>query len=289
MSMIDLFDHPPLHEPVLLVAMPGWIDAGGAAASAVDAILGRSDAELVATFDTDVLLDYRARRPIMTLVDGEVTDLAWPSIELRALVDEAGRHVLVLSGAEPDHAWGAFTSAVVDTALDLGVRMVVGLGAYPAPVPHTRTPALAMTSPSESLLASFPGYVKGTLEVPAGIQTAIEVAADDSGIPALGLWAQVPHYISGLPYPAGSIALIEGLQRVAGIHLPIGDLGQEAATTRAQVDDLVSKNDQHASMVTQLEELHDAAGAEDELGPLPTGDELAAELQAFLRDQRGDA
>ena len=95
MSMIDLFDHPPLHEPVLLLAMPGWIDAGGAAASAVEAILSGSDAELVATFDTDVLLDYRARRPIMTLVDGEVTDLAWPSIELRALVDEAGRHVLV--------------------------------------------------------------------------------------------------------------------------------------------------------------------------------------------------
>jgi predicted ATP-grasp superfamily ATP-dependent carboligase len=284
-SMLELFDHPPLHEPVLIVSMAGWIDAGNAASSAVQAILDSSDSELIGQFDTDVLLDYRSRRPIVDLYEGWVRDLSWPSIELLALVDEAGRHVLVLSGAEPDHAWGGFTSTVVDTAMDLGVGMVVSLGAYPAPVPHTRAPALSMTSPSEDLLDSFPGFVRGTIEVPAGVQTAIEVAAYESGIPSLGLWAQIPHYISGLPYPAGAVQLIEGLQRVAGLSLPVGDLPTQAANTRSQIDELVSKNDQHQAMVAQLEELADSTDLATGLGPLPTGDELAAEFQAFLRRQ----
>jgi len=287
--MLELFDHPPLHEPVLIVAMAGWIDAGNAAAAATQAILDGSDAEVVGQFDTDVLLDYRSRRPIVDLYEGHVRDLSWPSIELLAMVDIEGRHVLVLTGAEPDHAWGAFTSTVVDTAMDMGVRMVVSLGAYPAPVPHTRTPALSMTSPSQDLLDSFPGFVRGTIEVPAGVQTAIEAAAYESGIPALGLWAQIPHYISGLPYPSGSLQLIEGLQRVAGVSLPVGELPTLASTTRTQIDELVSKNDQHQAMVAQLEELTDSTELATELGPLPTGDELAAELQAFLRRQADDS
>ncbi len=286
--MLDLFDHPPLHEPVLIVSMSGWIDAGGAAASATQVLLDHSDTEVIAQFDTDQLLDHRARRPIVDLQEGHVSSLSWPSIEMHALVDQEGRHVLLLTGAEPDHAWGAFTSTVVDTALDMGVRMVVSLGAYPAPVPHTRTPAMSMTSPSRDLLDSFPGFVRGTIEVPAGVQTAIEVAAYESGVPALGLWAQIPHYISGLPYPAGAVQLIEGLQRVAGLSLPTGELTTLAAATRTQIDELVESNDQHQAMVAQLEELADSTDLATDLGPLPTGDELAAEFQAFLRRQSDD-
>ncbi len=283
-DIVDLFDHPPVHDPVLVLGLPGWIDAGNAAGQAMAAILDSGESELVASYDTDVLLDYRARRPLMNLVEGRIDSLNWPAVELRALVDAAGLHVLVLHGAEPDHAWGAFTASVVDLAADLGARMVVGLGAYPAPVPHTRGTNLALTSPSEELLDSFPGFVRGTVEVPAGVQTAIEVAASEAGIPSLGLWAQVPHYISGLNYPAAAISLIDGLSRVAGIALGTGSLEGDAASTRRQIDELVAANGQHGSMIRQLEELWDSS-EESALGPLPTGDELAAELQAFLRDQ----
>lgn len=288
--MVDLIehtDHPALHEPLLVVALDGWIDAGLAAAGAINAILAAHDNELVASFDTDLLLDHRARRPLMSIRDGVSERLVWPAIELRALTDDEGRHVLLLGGSEPDHLWGSFTEAVVRAALDLDVRMVVGLGAYPSPVPHTRDVRLSMTSPSPEVLGAFGGYTLGSVEVPAGIQAAIEVATGAAGIPSLALWAQVPHYISGMAFPAGSRALVEHLNRVGGVSLDPGDLDEAAEANIAQLNELVAENEQHQQMLRQLEQLYDDSGPEL-YGPLPTGDELAAELQAFLRDHRPD-
>ncbi|HKY15702.1 MAG TPA: PAC2 family protein [Microthrixaceae bacterium] len=283
-NLVTLSLHPPLHEPVLVVVLEGWIDAGAAASTAMQTILDGHHSELVATFDSDELLDHRARRPMMSLVEGEVTSLAWPSIELRAITDDRGRHVLVLVGAEPDHAWRRFTDAVVELALDLGVTSVVGLGAYPAAVPHTRDTNLALTSPSAVALEAFSGFVRGTVDVPGGIQASIEYSASTAGLTALGLWAQVPHYISGMPYAPAAIALIEGLGRITGLELQQGELVSEAATGRDHLDQLISGNPQHQAMITQLEEIYDATDLGGGFGPLPTGDELAAELQAFLRE-----
>ena len=145
---------------------------------------------------------------------------------------------------------------------------------------------MSMTSPSPDLLNSFNGYTLGTVDVPAGIQAAVEVAAGAAGIPTVALWAQVPHYISGMPYPAGSRALIEHLNRVSGTTLRPGTLDDESATNLEHLNALVADNEQHQQMIRQLEELYDESGAE-QFGQLPTGDELAAELQAFLRDQGG--
>ena len=284
-DLVELHDHPPLSSPVLIMAMEGWIDAGMAAAGAMGAIIDGIDTELVAEFDTDELLDHRARRPMMSLVEGHVEELSWPAIEMRGGVDDAGNHVLLLVGAEPDHAWGRFCSAVTDLALDLDVRMVIGLGAYPAPVPHTRETHLALTSPSADLLDAHTGFFRGTIDVPAGIQAAVEMSAHDLGIPSMGLWAQVPHYISGMGYPAGSLALVEGLARVAGLSFPTATLAIEAANTRHRLDELVAGNDQHEAMLRQLEEAVDSQPQPDPLGPLPTADELADEFEKFLREQ----
>jgi hypothetical protein len=284
-DLIRYHDHPPLHEPVLLLGLEGWIDAGAAAAGAMRSILTTSTSEPVATFDADQLLDHRARRPTVTLDEGVVTELVWPTTELRALTDATGRHVLALVGAEPDHAWRRFVEAVRQAALGYGVTSVVGLGAYPAPVPHTRDAQLALTSPSGDLLDSFTGYVRGSVVVPAGVQTAVEVALHESNIPAIGLWAQVPHYISGVPYQGASLALVRGLEQVAGLTFDTELLAEEAASSREQLDELVAANDQHQAMVAQLEQLYDSQDLGG-LGPLPTADELAEEFQAFLRDQR---
>jgi predicted ATP-grasp superfamily ATP-dependent carboligase len=287
-DLVELFDHPPLHEPALLLALEGWIDAGAAAAGAIRSILATQSSEPIAAFDPDQLLDHRARRPMVTLEEGVVTDMAWPTTELRAFTDAAGRHVVALVGAEPDHSWRRFVDAVHATAMGLGVRTVVGLGAYPAPVPHTRDAHLALTSPSADLLDSFTGFVRGSVIVPAGVQTAVEVSLHEAGVPAIGLWAQVPHYISGIPYPAASLALVRGLEQVAGLVFETSQLAAESLDGRRQLDELVEANDQHRAMVGQLEELYDSqnVGGLGGLGPLPTADELAEEFQAFLRDQR---
>ena len=287
MTLYEFVERPDLDSPVMIVALDGWIDAGLGAANARAALLASVEPVTVATFDSDQLLDHRARRPTMHLVDGVVTGLTWPSVELQAASDVDGRDLLLLVGSEPDHAWRAFTRAVVDLALELGARMVVGLGAYPAPVPHTRPTKLAVTAGDARLVGT--DMVRATLDVPAGVQAAIERRATEVGLPAIGLWAQVPHYVAAMPYPAASVALLDGLTSVADVRFESRALRQEVDSTRQRIDALIAENDEHVRMVQQLETAADAesttAGTGLAAGPLPSGDELAAELERFLRDQ----
>ncbi len=272
---------PGLIDPPLLLGLDGWIDAGMGGSAAMTTILDEHDTSVVATFDTDNLLDHRARRPTMILSDGIITDLDWPRIELRAGHDTEGNGMLLLVGAEPDHLWHSFTDAVVDLALELGTRTVVGLGAYPAPVPHTRPVQLSCTASSEELAARV-GFLRGSLQVPAGVQAAIEQHAHTLGIPSVGAWAQVPHYAAAMAYPAASLALIEAVEDLTGLSLEVGDLAKEAVNTAKRIDELVQGNEEHAAMVHALELQVDATPSPEDL---PSGDELAAELEKFLRDQ----
>jgi hypothetical protein len=292
-ALYELHDQPSLDAPVMIMVLEGWIDAGYAAGTAIQAILNGCDTYPVATFDADQLLDHRARRPIMHLVDGVNTGLSWPGTELRAGIDEAGNDFLLLLGAEPDHAWKSFTDAALGLAQDFGTRMVVGLGAYPAAVPHSRPVTLSITA-STPELAAVSGLLRGTLDVPAGVQAAVELQCGELGIPAVGLWAQVPHYVSGepTPYPAAALALLRQLERTAGITVPTGSLEADAERTRNRIDAALSTNADHVAMLHALEERHDAEI--DEAGPnvpddLPSADELAAEVERFLRDQGPDA
>jgi proteasome assembly chaperone (PAC2) family protein len=288
MTLFELVERPDLESPVLILALDGWIDAGLGAANARAALLSALDPTTVAIFDSDQLLDHRARRPTMHLLEGVVTGLTWPTVELQAASDADGNDLLLLVGSEPDHAWRAFTRGVVDLAMEFGARLVVGLGAYPAPVPHTRPTKLAVTAGDPLLIAHE--MVRASIDVPAGVQAAIERRATDVGLPAIGLWAQVPHYVAAMPYPAASMALLEGLAAVAGIRIDSPTLRQEMNGTRERIDSLIGQNDEHLRMVQQLEaavdsELAPETGTGLGAGPLPSGDELAAELERFLRDQ----
>jgi hypothetical protein len=301
-DLYEFHERPDLDSPVLLVALEGWIDAGLSAQRALECIRSQLDPVTVATFDTDRLLDHRARRPAMRLVDGVHGGLTWPSIELLAATDHSDNEFLLLIGSEPDHVWRAFSSAVVDLALEFGTRLVVGLGAYPAPAPHTRPTQLASTA-TNAELADRVGHVDGDITVPAGVQAAIEDRCSQVGLPAVGLWAQVPHYAAAMPYPGGALALVEGLVNVSELDLGTLDLADEAAASKRRLDQLVANSDEHQELVRQLEAQVDAAAASDqqandgaEFGPidegttgeLPSADELAAEVERFLRDQSDD-
>ena len=283
-DLYDVIESPELVTPTLILGLDGWIDAGFATANALGTILEDLDTITVAVFDTDALLDHRSRRPTMHMVDGINTGLTWPSIELRAGVDRVGNEVLFLVGVEPDHRWRAFSAAVVDLAHEFGVTTVYGLGAYPAPVPHTRPTRLVATATTSDLVARI-GSVAGRIDVPAGIHAAIERCCAEEGLPATGIWAQVPHYAAGMPYPDGAVALIEGLRNTAGLQFPLGSLVDDARATRTRLDELVSNSDDHIAMVRQLETQVDAIIDTTPSAPLPTGDDLAAELEQFLREQ----
>jgi predicted ATP-grasp superfamily ATP-dependent carboligase len=295
-GLYELRARPELDRPVLVMAPEGWIDAGLGGAGAVGALLAAMETELVARFDTDRLLDHRARRPLSHIVDGVYTDLVWPKIDLLAGHDADGRAVLVLAGPEPDHEWGAFAGAVAGLAEEFGVRLLVGLGAFPAGVPHTRTTRLAATASTAELAAQV-GVVSGTVQVPAGVLAAIERRLSPNGVPSVAIWARVPHYAAAMPYPPASVQLLEGLAAVAGIRVEVPELVEAAQATREHLDELTANSVQHMALVRQLEaqvDSEDAAGgvpgegqAEATAagwGQLPTGDELAAEVERFLRD-----
>jgi hypothetical protein len=277
----QLHQQPVLDSPVMLVALEGWIDAGFAAVNAMATVLAGLDTEPVASFDADELLDHRARRPVLHLVDGVNTSLSWPGIELRSAKCGMGRDLLLLVGAEPDHSWRAFTAAVIDLAQRFATRMIVGFGAYPAAVPHTRPTVMSVTASDEELAGRWP-FLRGTLDVPAGVQAAIERSAGDAGLPAIGLWAQVPHYTSAMAYPAASRAILQAAETVAGIELPDGTLDEEAEEARSRLDQIIAGNEEHARMVAALEQEADSTSGST---AIPSGDELAAELERFLREQ----
>jgi proteasome assembly chaperone (PAC2) family protein len=283
-DLYDLLQRPSLDEPLMIVTLEGWVDAGLGAAAALAALLGTVPTEVVANFDVDSLLDHRARRPVVRIVDGVNSGLMWPEIQMRSGRTEGGRDILFLVGPEPDHQWRAFCTAVTELAGAFGVELVVGLGAFPAPVPHTRPTRLVATATSTEL-AHRVGFIPGTIDVPAGVQAALERRFADLGVPAVGLWARVPHYAAAMPFPEASVVLLEGLEALTGVRADATELRAAAQSTRKRLDELVANSEEHATLVRQLEAAVDAETDRPLGSALPSGDELAAELERFLREE----
>ena len=291
-------DLPRLDKPVLVVMLQGWIDAAGAANEAINAIEAQINPLPIATFDADVFIDFRARRPTMEIRDGRNSNIEWPSIDLYAGHDRNGRDVLILTGFEPDSAWHRFASAVRELCVRLEVSMMVGLGAYPFPTPHTRPSNLSCTTPSADLLNKH-AFVRTSVDVPAGMAAVLEQVLHDAGIPSISIWAQVPQYIPAMTYPAAAVALLDGLKDTAGLLFDRGSLQQEAVIQTERLDRLVAKNSEHQEMVQKLEQAYDAMlphdanatrhdGEQLSEKDIPTPEELTAELEAFLRDANPD-
>lgn len=296
---------PTLHEPTLLVMLTGWIDASGAAAGAMESCVAQLSPNVLVTFDSDTFIDYRARRPTMELRDGVNSRITWSTPELHVGRDARGHDVLLLVGPEPDTAWRLFARTVAGICTQLNVKRMIGLGAYPFGAPHTRPVGLSSTTADESLLSQLP-HSRNTVDVPAGVHAVLEHTLYEHGIDAFGLWAQVPHYVASMAYPAASAALVKAVCDHAGLALDAAELRREATIQRERLDQLVAGNTEHTAMLRQLEAAYDAlhgtTGDPDPgssssdasgqtspgapLGTLPTMDELAAEVEQFLRDQR---
>lgn len=270
------FDEPEgLISPILVAAFDGWIDAGGA--SSVAAAHLADGGAPVAQFDGDILFDYRARRPTLEIVDGRIAELTWPSLTLwHRRIDD--RDLLVLSGAEPDFRWHEFGAAVVELAKRLNVGLWISLGAIPAAVPHTRgVHVLGSASRPDLLRGDVQAGPAGILRVPAAAISTLEHAIAEAGIPAVGYYAQVPHYMSG-PYPAAAVELLRAVGRHLGSEPPLGSLADEARSLRTRLDAATALEETTRSYVERLE-----AMADEER--LPSGDDLITEIEEFLRDR----
>jgi hypothetical protein len=273
--LFDLHDHAPLDGPVLVVALDGWVDAGSAATLAAAQLA--EDGEVVATFDPDAIYDYRSRRPTLRIVDGRLTEIDWPELTVRARRID-GRDLLVMTGQEPDDRWRALCASVVELARALEVREWISLGAIPAAVPHTRPVPLMGTESEPGRLrgGAVPGPA-GVLRVPSAALSALEMAVGEAGIPAVGLFAQIPHYVSG-PYAPAAVELLRGLGRHLDAQLPLGFLPEEARQLGARLDTAAAGDETTRAYITRLEGMSDESR-------LPSGDDLIADIERFLRDR----
>jgi PAC2 family len=287
-------DLPALDSPVLIQALTGFIDAGSAIQLSRAHLLEQFDGEVLVTFDVDQLLDYRSRRPPMIFVEDHWATYERPSLALHLLRDPAGTQFLLLAGPEPDLQWERFIAAMTGLIERLGVRLTVGLNAIPMAVPHTRPVSVTVHATDRRLLRTHESWLQ-RVQVPASVGNLLELRLGEAGHDAMGYAAHVPHYLAQTAYPAAAVLLLDSVAASAGLVIPTGPLREAAELVRGEIDKQVAEDEQASRLVVSLEQQYDAflRGRASNLlagtsGPLPTAEELGAELERFLAEQSRD-
>ena len=278
MTLYTLTKPKDLQSPVLIAALDGWIDAGSAATTAAEQLA--EGGEVVVTFDPDALFDYRSRRPTLEIVDGRPAKLTWPELTIRRS-RPGDRDVLILTGAEPDDRWQQLAAEMVELTKQLEVSQLISLGAIPAAVPHTRTvPILGTESQPGLLRADVRAGPSGILRVPAAAISVIDYEISRSGVPSVGYFAQIPHYVSG-PYPAAAVELLRAVARHLDVSVSADALAREAKVMIKRLDAATAADETTQTYVTRLESMVDEAR-------LPSGEDLISDIEKFLRERGQD-
>ena len=281
----------PLRRPVLVAGFEGWNDAADAASQAAVWLTqhGADTAAQLASIDPEEHFDFQARRPQVELVDGVTRAITWPE-NVFVTVPLGDRDIVVLRGIEPSYRWRSFCHAVLTVVRDTGCEMVVTLGALLADVPHTRKARITGTSTDPGLVDQL-GLAQSRYEGPTGIVGVLHDACRAEEVASVSLWAPVPHYLAAPPNPPATLALLERAIGLLEVELDLGRLERTAATWREKVDEVAAADDDVQQYVRTLEERFDEqTDADVSWGTsLPSGDELAREVERFLRDQRDDS
>lgn len=267
----------------MVVAFQGWSDAGEAATAAISHLHELWGAKVFASIDPEDFFDFQAHRPLVRINEEGIREITWPRTEFaHAAVPGAERDVVLLSGIEPSMRWPTFCDLVLDVARTCGVELLVALGALLAGRPHTR-PIRVTGSASTPDLASRFGLATPRYEGPTGIAGVVIDVCRRNELDAMTLWSWVPHYLQGSPSPGASLALLQRLATLLDVSVDLSDLEQRSRAHDARVNDAVSSD---PNIMSTVEELERQADAED-LDEIPSGEELAAEVERFLRDQPG--
>ena len=279
--MIELDGIGKLTSPVIIAAFEGWNDAGEAASGVINHLSLAWQATPVGAIDPEDYYDFQVTRPVTEVAEGRTERLIWPTTRLLAAKQEAtDRDLLLVHGIEPNMRWRGFCSELVTSFSELGIELVVLLGALLADSPHTRPVPVAAAASDPALAADLraePVDYKG----PTGIVGVLQHACADAGIPAVSLWASVPHYVAQPPCPKATLALIRGVEDVLDMSLPLADLPQEARAWERGVDELAEQDTEVADYVRTLEEAKDATDL-----PEASGDAIAREFERYLRRRR---
>jgi hypothetical protein len=293
-----MHDDQRLHEivgdvsetPVMVVFLDGFIDAGHAGGGFVEHVLNSLDHEVVARFDADVLVDYRARRPPMLYSGGRFETYEAPELTLYRVSDDGGSPFLLLTGFEPDVRWEAFVESVIELIDTFGVRLTVNVNGIPNPVPHTRPIGVLSYSSRPGLLPLQPEF-DADIRVPGTAMSLLAYRLGRTGRDAAGFLARVPHYLAESDFPQAALALVRAVSSATGLLLPTEALLEASDVTDRLVSEQVAANEQVAKVVRALESQYDAFTGGEARGNLiaeqraiPSADEIGAELERFLAD-----
>jgi predicted ATP-grasp superfamily ATP-dependent carboligase len=283
----------PDDDLAMLYYLDGFIDAGAAGRLVAAHLTSSHEHQEIARFDVEALLDYRSRRPTMTFVKDHWEHYDAPKLVLTRLRDTAGTPFLLLSGPEPDREWEAFTGAVCQLSAALGVRLFVGFHGIPMAIPHTRPLGVTAHATRVELVEGYRPLVD-RLQVPGSAAALLELRLGELNRDAIGFAVHVPHYLAQAAYPTAAVALLDSIQRAAGLALPADALREAARRTDLEIARQVNESAEVSELVKSLEEQYDAFAAghqgllmADESEAMPTADELGAQFERFLAEQQG--
>jgi proteasome assembly chaperone (PAC2) family protein len=281
--VIELGDVPELRRPVVVAAFEGWNDAGEAASGAIEQLAREWDAEPVAALDPEDYYDFQVNRPTVELGDDGARRIIWPTTRiLIARRPHLAQDIVLVDGIEPSMRWRAFVVELLSFAQDVGASMLVSVGALLADVPHTRPIPVTATSQDPDLIGRL-GLEPSHYEGPTGIVGVLADAAGQAGLPALSLWAAVPHYAGGVPSPKATLALLRRIEELLDITVPLSDLPEEAQAWERGVDELADSDSEVADYVKSLEQAKDTADL-----PEASGEAIAREFERYLQRRRDD-
>ena len=277
---------PQLRDPVLVCAFRGWNDAGEASSAALTFLKDAFEAEHVASIDPEDYFDFSATRPLVKLTDGRARTIEWPELTFHAAsVPAAERDIVLFEGPEPALRWRRFNETMLTVARELGVRMVITMGALLADVPHSRPTTVTGLASDEALVERL-GFGRSSYEGPTGIVGVLHDAVSKAELPAASLWASVPHYVAAAPNPKAALALVRRFEGLAGMVVDASALEDAAEDYERQVSATVASDPDVKAFVERLEQTMDEADEELEQQPIPSADTIARDFQRFLR-QRG--
>ena len=281
--ILDYDSLDSLTRPVLVVAFKGLFDASGSATSALEWLMEKSESENIGEIDSETFFDFTQERPLISFDKNGERALTWPTNKIVAMkTKENERDLLAISGVEPHLRWRTFSELLIELVNKSNAESVLTLGSMVGMTPHSR-PLTVTGSSTNPELAERLHLEKPSYQGPTGIVGVLHDALDRSKIPVISLRVSVPHYVPDAPNPKATRALLRRFEQVTGVTTEYEELDGPAADWQKQVDSAVASDDEITAYVTRLETAID----EDE-NLLPSGDDLAAEFEAFLREQDPD-
>jgi proteasome assembly chaperone (PAC2) family protein len=277
---------PKLRKPTLICAFAGWNDAAGSATSSLEFLADSLGADRFAAIDPEEFFDFQVTRPTVRLTEGRTREIEWPELSLSEARDhDTGHELVLLTGAEPNLRWRYFCATVIEAARELGVELMVSLGALLADVPHTRPVRVTGIAATPELVERL-GFSQARYEGPTGIVGVLHDASARAGLDSASLWAPVPHYVAAVPSPKATLALLHSLETLIDIRVDSSELERASEEYERRLDEAVASEPEVRSLVERLEEQMDEA--EISFRDLPSGDSIAREFERFLRQRRKD-